>query len=435
MRSKYVLTIKKRSQTELLVGILVLLPFFFGLLNGFLGLPRTIRYGMDVAWVWLTVIMLRHKGLLRGKGVTGLLAWVILFLVYTLLVYLVQYQSGLYYLWGFRNNFRRYFAFFAFVGFLTAADVENYLGIFDKLFWINVVASIYQVVVLQINWDYLGGIFGIETGVNGYTNIYFVIVITSSIVRYMEKRESTVSCFSKCIAALLVAALAELKFFFVEMILIIALATLFTNFTWRKFLIVTGGIVAVFAFAALLGMVFPLFADFLSLEYFWETATSTKGYTSSGDLNRLTAIPRINELWLTNWAQRLFGLGMGNCDTSTFAVVNTPFYEQYGHMHYTWMTYAHTYLETGYIGLIFYFGFFVLVYLGIEKIEKRSEGQTKTHCRVARIVAILCTIISVYNSSMRHEATYMAHFVMAVPFALGRTVNRTESCKIRSDRA
>jgi len=241
----------------------------------------------------------------------------------------------------------------------------------------------------------------------------------------MEKRESARSCFSKCIAALLVAAMAELKFFFVEFVLILALASLFTNFTWRKFLIIIGGITAVSMCAAILAMVFPQSSGFFSLDYFLDTATSDKGYTSSGDLNRLTAIPRINELWLTNWAQRLFGLGQGNCDTSTFALVNTPFYEQYGHMHYTWMTYAITYLETGYIGLIFYFGFFVLVYLGIEKIEKRSEGQTKTYCRIARIVAVLCMIISVYNSSMRHEATYMAYFTMAAPFSVSKeTIGR-----------
>lgn len=416
----YVLTIKRKNHAEWFIWVLILLPFFFGLLNGFLGLPWAIRYSMDVAWVWLVVIMLRHKGSLQGKGVTGLLVWIVLFLIYTLLVYLVQYQSGLYYLWGFRNNFRRYAAFFAFVAFLKPRDVEDYFSFFDKLFWVNVIVSIYQFIVLEVNQDFLGGIFGIENGVNGYTNIYFVIIITRAVVRYMEKRESAKTCFSKCIVALLVAALAELKFFFVEIILIIVLAILFTNFTWRKFIIVAGGVAAVFSFAALLSLIFPIFSDFLSMEFFWETATSDKGYTSSGDLNRLTAIPRINELWLKNWPQRLFGLGLGNCDTSSFAIVNTPFYEQYGHMHYTWMTYAMTYLETGYVGLIFYFGFFVLVYLGIEKIERRSEGVVKSNCRTAKIVAILCIIISVYNSSMRHEAAYMAYFVLAIPFALDR---------------
>lgn len=432
MKSKYVLTIKKRSQTELLVWILVMLPFLFGLLNGFLGLPWAIRYLMDAAWMVLTVMLLLHKGHLRGKGVTWLLLWVLLFLIYTLLVYLVQYQSALYYLWGFRNSFRRYFAFFAFVAFLKASDVESFFSVFDNLFWLNAVLTVLQFFTLELHQDALGGIFGVETGVNGYTNIFFVIVTTRAVVRYMEKRESPRSCFGKCIAALLVAALAELKFFFVEMILIIVLATLFTNFTWRKCLVIIGGILAIYLFSLLLGMVFPLFADFLSLEFFWETATSDKGYTSSGDLNRLTAIPRINELWLRNWGQRLFGLGLGNCDTSSFAVVNTPFYEQYGHMHYTWLSYAMMYLECGWIGLVFYFGFFVMVYFAIQKIEKRSEGIARSYCRISKIMAILCAIISIYNSSLRTEAGYMAYFVLAIPFALSRSRDSGQRKMVRA---
>ena len=420
MRSKYVLTIKKRTQPQILVGILILLPFFFGLLNGVLRLPWAVRYSMDVTWVWLAVMMLRYKGTLRGRGVTDALAWVLLFGCYTLLTYLVLYQSGLYYLWGFRNNFRRYFAFFAFAAFLTREDAEDYYRFFDRLFWVNVIVSVYQFFVLGIDQDDLGGIFGTEVGVNAYTNIYFVIVITRSVVRCMEKQESTRSCMGKCVAALLVSALAELKFFFVEIILILLLATLVTSFSWRKILIILGGLGAIFVFAAVLTLIFPIFTDFLSIGYFLESASSSGGYTGAGDLNRLTAISRINELWLTDWPQRLFGLGLGNADYSSFEILNTPFYEQYGHMHYMWMTHAVTYLENGYIGLVFYFGFFALVFLGILRIEKRSQGIGRIHCHIAMIVTALCVIISVYNSSMRHEASYMAHFAMAVPFASGR---------------
>ena len=166
----------------------------------------------------------------------------------------------------------------------------------------------------------------------------------------------------KCAAVLVVAALAELKFFFVEFAIILALASLFTGFTWRKFAIILGGILGLAVCATLLMEIFPIFEGWFSFDRMLETATSDKGYTSSGDLNRLTAIPRINELWLTHWSQRVFGMGLGNCDTSSFAIVNTPFFEQYGHMHYTWMSYAIMYLECGWVGLIFYFGFFALVY-------------------------------------------------------------------------
>ena len=221
--------------------------------------------------------------------------------------------------------------------------------------------------------------------------------------------------------SLAIAAMAEIKFFFVEFILVVCLAVLITKFTWRKFWIMLGGLSAVALCAALLGVIFPQSDGFLSLDFFYKIATDNKGYTSSGDLNRLTAIPRINELWLTNWSQRIFGLGLGNCDTSSFAIVNTPFFEQWGHMHYTWMSYAIMYLECGWVGLIFYFGFFVLVYLQIQKIEKYSDVIVKSYCRVAKIMTVLCPLLAVYNSSLRFESAYMAYFVLAIPFAYARS--------------
>ena len=143
----------------------------------------------------------------------------------------------------------------------------------------------------------------------------------------------------------------------------------------------------------------------------------------------MNAIPVINELWLTNGWKQIFGFGLGNCDTSGFAIVNTPFFERFGDLHYTWLSYAMMYLECGWIGLIFYFGFFVLVYFKIRRIEKNCIPTVKAYCRIARIMAVLCVVISVYNSSLRTEAGYMAYFVLAVPFAAAKTGSENHSCK------
>ena len=137
-------------------------------------------------------------------------------------------------------------------------------------------------------------------------------------------------------------------------------------------------------------------------------------------MNRLNAIPMINELWLKSWGQRLFGLGLGNCDTSGFAFLNTPFFQRNGDLHYIWMSYAMIYLECGYVGLAFFWGFFVLLFFKLCRMEKKAEGGMISTCRIARILAILCIVISVYNGSLRMEAGYMVYFVLAIPFAYHR---------------
>lgn len=429
--SKWRITIKKRTQTGWLMWLLILLPFLFGLLNDLLGLPKTVRYTLDIGWLCLLGFLLLKQGMRQSGRISKSAMWIWLFLLYSLLGSLVQLQSPLFYLWGMRNNFRFYVAYFAFCTFLAADDVEEYLSLFDWLFWLNFAVSLYQYFALGLEGDFLGGIFGTEKGANAYTNVYFLIISSKSIVFYLVKQESLWSCLTKCAAALLVAALAELKFFFAEFALVLVCAILTTGFTLRKLNIILGGTLILLACAELLSAIFPMFDGFFSLSNFWEKATSDKGYTSSGDLNRLTAIPQINELWLTNGWQRMFGLGLGNCDTSGFAFLNTPFFEKYGDYHYTWLSYAMIYLETGWIGLIFYFGFFVLAYLGICKIQKRVQGEAVCYCLISRIMAILCMIISIYNSSLRTEAGYMAYFVLSVPFVCAKQTPTERNIQVR----
>lgn len=400
--------------------MLAVLPFLFGTCIEFFGMPWAVRYLMDPAWLLLVALLLLGKRLGKGNAVPVQI-WIILFLIYTVLVYLVQYQSILYYLWGFRNVFRFYAAFLGFAAFMRPEDAEDNLKLFDKLFWLNAVISLVQFFVLDLKGDYLGGLFGAQKGGNGYTNIFLLIIVSKALVFYLDKRVSLGYCAAQCTAALLVAVMAELKFFFVEFVLVIIMASVFTDFSWRKAGIIIGGLIATEACAVLLTKLFPEFYGWFSIQWFLEKAQAASGYTMTGDLNRLNAIPRINELWLHSFGERLFGLGLGNCENSTFSFLNTPFHKANEGMHYSWMAHATMYLECGWVGLLFYFGFFVLVFLNVWKIEHYAEGTAKSYCRICRIMAILCMIISVYNSSMRAEPAYMVYFVLAIPFAVTRT--------------
>ena len=417
MDHKLTLKIKRRSQPGWLCWLIIVFPFFFGTANGLLGLPWGIRYLIDGAWFLLLLTMIAYRRSLPRSHAGSLIAWVLLFLLYTALAWLPRYQSGLYYLWGVRNNFRFYGAFFAFCIFLSGSDAEDYFRLFDRLFWVNFLVSMVQFAFFGKKGDNLGGLFGTETGGNGYTNIFFCIILTRAVILYLEKRTSFSTCAGKFAAAMVVAALAEMKFFFAEAVLIIALAVLLTDFSWRKVWILAGGLAGIFAGAALLVEIFPDFAGFFTGRWLWQNAVSDAGYTSSGDMNRLNAMAVSNELFLKNGWLRLFGLGLGNCETSSFAFLNTPFFESFGDLHYTWMSYAMLYLECGWVGLVFYYGFFLLVYFRAGKIARRGGERQRADCLIACIMAVLCMVIAIYNSSLRTEGGYMAYFVLAVPFA------------------
>lgn len=422
MRPERLMTTRKRGQPYWLVWLLVVMPLCIGALSELADSLYSVRYFLDIVWLLLLVLMIQFRRKLIYRSARSLIPWVVVFFFYTLLMYIPQYQSGIYYLWAARNNFRFYVAFFAFVAFLSARDIQYYFKLYDIAFWLHFIVALIQFFVLDLGQDFLGGIFGAREGTNGYSNIFMSIIVAKSVVFYLNKKESLLACALKCAAALLIAAMAEMKFFFAEFAMIVLLAVMYTGFLWRKLLVAVAGLVAVFTGAALLTKFFPYFADWFSVQWFLETALSAVGYTGSGDLNRLTAISDINELWLKHFGQRLVGLGMGNCETATFEFLQTPFFQQYGDMHYSWIGYAMMYLECGWLGLIFYFGFFALVYWKLCNMQNQTGIEFRSYIVTAKIAVVLCALISVYNNTMRAEPAYMLYFVMAVPFALQRSI-------------
>ena len=415
---KYNLTvaIKKRNQPEFLIWLIIILPFAFGTLFDLLSFPSFFKYVLDAVWIFLLGIMLKRSKSLLFSGINViLLSVVIAYLAVTLIVYAFNYQSILYYLWGIRNNFRYYVFFFACIVFLNQNSIDDYFVLFDKLFWVNFAVCIVQFFVFRLRGDYLGGIFGVAKGCNAYTNILLVIVAIKSLVYYLNKLETAWVCIAKCIAMLVISALAEIKFFFIEFFIILIMAIFLTSFSWRKLAVVLAGAVSIAVGVYVLTIVFPTSAEVLSFSGLLDLATSEKGYTSDGDVNRLTTIPIISKMFLTSVPQKLFGLGLGNCDTAAYSFLQTPFYLKYSSLNYTWFSSAFVFLETGFIGLTFFFGFFVLVFVLGRKVARKS-GANKIYCYISSIFAICCILIAIYNSSLRMESGYMAYFVLALPF-------------------
>lgn len=412
-----VLRYERKQQPVRLLWMMLGLLFSFGTMTDLLQLPEAVRYSLDPVWLILLLLMARFSGEICWKEVRGLLCWVLGFFLVSLAGMLVRYQSALYYLWGLRNQFRGYVIFFAAAVFWTRQEENRFWSVMERLFWADILVSLIQF-FLGYRQDFLGGLFGVYSGVNTYTNLFFAIVVSHSLVSCLAGREEMLSCGCKCAAALAVAAMAELKFFFGEFGVILVLAVVFSEASARKFWVVSGGIGAVLAGAALLTALFPGWGDWFSPETFWQVATDPRGYTASGDLNRLTAVSEINRRFFHGFWEKVFGFGLGNCELSGFSFLTTPFAREYRHLHYHWMSVAFVYLETGWLGLCFFFGFFVLVFWRGKALEKR--GFDPVSCRTARILAVVCFLTGIYNASLRSEPGYLAYFVLGSTFAAGR---------------
>ncbi len=411
--------IKKRNFSELLTLWIFILPYLLGFMLDLIGFPSMVKYTADIAWITLLVIMLIKKNIFLHKDWLPFLIFVALFFCYTFVLYMLNFQSPFYYLWGLRNNFRYYVFFFALITFITKDDVSTLFKLLDILFWFNAVVTFVQYFFFGYMQDLLGGIFGVESGVNGFTIIFFIIITSKSLLSYMSQGESALKCFSKCGVTLLIAALAELKVYYVLFLLVLGLSALLTAFSWKKFIAILVCVIAAIFGSILLTILFD-FDNVLSIKYVWELATQ-EHYSAEGTVNRLSAIPTLAKSIVTEFGDRLFGLGLGNCDTSAFAICNTPFYQNYGSLRYSWFTCAFLFLETGYMGLLIYMAFFVMCYVLSRKALKSGESNPLL-CRMAMIMSVICVILTFYNNSLRAEAGYMAYFILALPFIRDKNI-------------
>ena len=407
------ISIRKKTIPEWAALFILFFPFCLSFLTDFLHVPAFIKYTLDIAWVTVFFCLFIRKKVSVNKKMVPFVGFVILWLIYVFVTYMFHFQSLFYFLWGLRNNLRFYIAFLGFAAFCSEEAVSSCFRFIDCLFWINTGVSFVQFFVWGYQQDFLGGIFGVGRGCNGYTIILFIIVVTRSILLYLNEKESAVKCFLKGGVSLIIAAMAELKFFFVFFVLILIVSMVLTKFSWRKLLILLGMAVLLTFAGSLLTAIFGE-NEKLTLERIMELVTSTN-YSTAKDLGRLTAIPTLSKTLLSNLSDRIFGLGLGNCDTSAFAICNTPFYQMYQGLHYSWFSSAFLFLETGYIGLIFNLSFFVMCFVLAYKNLKKKESNPLFD-QMAVIMALCCILLTFYNSSMRMEISYAAYFVLALPF-------------------
>lgn len=423
------LLVKKRTLPEIITYIIFIMPFFLSFFQEILGLPSFIKYIIDVCWLGILISLLFMKRAYIRKDITPAISVVITFFLIAFIVYLFNFQSPFYFLWGLRNNLRFYISFIAFSIFFDEDDLKSCFKFLDVFSWINTIVVFFQFFVLGYRQDFLGGIFGNEKGCNAYLIVFFVIISTKTILNYFNDNESAISCFTKCGIILLISVMAEMKVFFLIFVVILILASVITKFSWKK--------VCLYIISSL----FIMIASVMIVEIFGENRAIdidniidlifATNYSSSRDLGRLTAIPTISNRFLTEPLEKLFGFGLGNCDTSAFAICNTPFYRSYSYLNYNWFSSAFLFLETGYVGLSLFLLFFVTIFV-LSYRKSKQEDSNKLFCQMAMIMAVICVILTFYNSSLRTETGYMAYFVLALPFVAANKGNEQNLNSINS---
>lgn len=385
-----------------------------------LPIPSSIRYLTDVVTVILCVQTFLHM----RKNISGLnvkipLVCMTLFVVSTIVSFLLSGQDILSYIWGARILFRFFVFFLACIVFLHRDDVKKIIRILFGLLPLNVLASTFQYFVQGYTFDYNGGLFGLEVGCNAEMNMYLVLLIIFSFAMYLKNQFKLSHLVLVLIMSLYIAALSELKVLFFELPIIFVIVAILYKPTKKTFGILFVGSIAVYFAVLLFLALYPNWTDFFTTDTVMKYITEA-GYAGGDTLNRTSAIPYVLKNLLTDARVRLFGVGLGNGDISSFFV--SDFYEKYQHLRYTYFGFAHTLVENGLIGLVFYIGVFLgsAVHCFMMMYKKQINV---AYAAMGCVVSVFALFLGLYNQALRTEVSYVYFFWLAVPYVMYKERN------------
>lgn len=378
-----------------------------------LNFPSILNYftdGITLLLLYMTLKKLHYRIPYRNSAINIS----ILLLLCMTFSFFADLSSFSLYVWSFRNIFRFYIFFFVCIYSLDKYDIINIFELLEKVLIVNFVICAYEYFVEGTNYDFLGGSFGNGVaGGNGPLNMLMIVVSGYVLIQYVYKNKSLSEVIGIIVGCLAIAAVAELKFYFFEIIIAVFFVVGFVKHDMKMLatvsLLCCVGVVAIGFYTKL----YPQNAGFLSIEFIEDYALR-RTYGSATDINRLTAINIISERCFASMPKAIwFGLGLGNGTTSQFYFLKSPFFLRYGdRLKYTWFTHAYMFVEGGYIGLVLYVAFYAVIAVKAFLLSKDN---------MVMQLGLFCTLFSaimvIYNQTMQIEAMgYTMFALLAIPY-------------------
>lgn len=416
-----------RSSIKISISSLLKFQIYFVLvIEGIISLvhiPGFFRYISDVNFLFVFIVYLSQRRKAKYDLITtNLFRYIILYILGLLTYAFIRLVPIGQIVWAFRNNF-----FYILFGLLCVVyfdknDVDEIFGTIVKFQVLNFLCGLLEFFVFHYRDDYLGGMFGTAQGCNGLLNTYLVVICTYTISKYVLKQSTIIELLWILFSSLVMAALAELKFFYIELFLIVLFVLLMSKQSNKKIMIGIGTLIALFFGMQILSVVSPDSMQlFMDRENMLEYLTRSDFGNDDVRIARFTAIAQINKTFFgDNVAFRLFGFGFGACeDSETFSFFNSAFANNYSYLGYRNLSVSMLYLETGIIGLaLFIYLFIRIIYIG-NVVKNAQLSRYSNHYVIFVQVLCLMSIVGIwYNSAIRRPIAYLTFFCLSVLFIL-----------------
>ena len=401
--------------TSKMIWLILIITSFGGLLISTFHVPNFIYYCADLLNILL--LFFASRKLKVGRGITSARPLIIIFWLFVLNTVIGIIGNGvpaILAVWGVRNVFRYIVFFISCVVLLEVDDILKFDSILQKIYILNAALALIQYFVLGLKGDYIGGIFGTIQGCNGALTIFLNIALAYFVSKYLYGMLKIRYLAIYTVLYFLVAALSETKGNYIFFVMIIAVSIIVTNKSFKTLIITITAVFALVLGAYFLNRYFPGSLDFL-LDWQEANAYMDASYFGTTTFTRNAALSTANELFFKDnlWLY-LFGYGMGACDMSSYFV--SPFYQNYGYMNYRQIGASMTVLQTGYLGLILYFAFFVIIFIisflqGSKLKDKHGKMIMSATCSIA-----VFAIVDSFYASLYIDAGYWLFFALSIPF-------------------
>lgn len=408
-----------------------------------LGLPSGIRFVADITMVIVTAFVLLDRKNISVQRRSNLCMFagkaIGLFVIWASLSAMFNFVPPNLYIWAMRNTgrFLLYFCLCALI--FSLDDWKKLMRNLSIFVVVNTLFMAYQYVVLGVRQDYLNGFLGTYVGGNSALNTLYVVVTAWLISNFLSNEMKLTNIILPVGSMIVASALNELKFYYIEIIIILLICALTSSTSRNNVLrgmgVALGGTIAFLLGTQLLGIIYPGFRNFFTFETLRDYLFS-RSYNSSEQLfvsgvpvmNRLSSIIIIPNYFFNSLGNFIMGIGFGATETSTMPIFTSGFSLVYGDTNYQGYSSAYLLLELGYVGVLLYFGIFLSVmYYSVKQVKKRNDGSSNAIYSFGIAIAFLAIVLCFYNSALRIETSgYLLFAALAVPFMLSNTVSRRQ---------
>lgn len=391
-------------------------------------LPASSLYVFDVVNVAVYVTCMKQCRRVFSE-IKWLLTLVDVFLIYCLISAVCSLTAPQYVIWEL-NAVLRVFIFLSIWSAVCGLDdLSGFLSVLYKAQIVNFLFASCQFFVLGLQGDNCGGLFGIISGCNAYTNIYLSVVCGYAMSSYLSRRRVKIAgLILTCVMSFCVATFSEIKFFYFEFVIILISSLWMNRFSVKTAVLTVLGLAALVAGLQFLAIYYPdsyeLLFDAEALEAYDDgSQVATSGY----GISRSTPIPQIDELFFRDDdIERVFGFGFGSATMSSIGFFATPFYNVYGYLRYYYSPVAMIYLQLGWLGIILYFFIFIAIAVYTLRLKNVFRGVAPELYGFAISMVLIFIANCFYNGTARSAAALLWAVVLSAPVLASKLRNTSE---------